>query len=468
MKPRHAMKIACHPLPMPPQLEAGVRAVLDESFPGLPESEIQSRFRGYDYVVLCRRGEAVVGVLFMSRKESGNRILWGFRMTGMRAAWRSRGLSTRMSRKAFWSLVVPDLLEAGRERELVGFARVCSPIAARIACGGQRFEPDFVHGRAPTAWARDVYQDIKAAHDIPALDPATGLCLDAAREHGIHPAAAAKAETEDARFFRQWRQSVPEGSELVMVFPLSWRTVWDYVTTNAKKIMQRKLSAVPRVAGVLGALLVTIVCSLLMVCASVVSARLARTLVRSWGWACLRLMRIRVEVEHGERLTGAAAVYAAQHTSLLDTFVYPALLPVDTLYIAKSELARLPLLSFAYRRLGYLFVDRSGGASALLSLERAASEAAPGHSFFVHPQGTRRADGEIGPLKSGVVALAKAAALPIVPISSAGGDALWPRGRLAPRPGTIRITIQPAVTRDEVQGLERRELLEKLRAALSQ
>ena len=82
--------------------------------------------------------------------------------------------------------------------------------------------------------------------------------------------------------------------------------------------------------------------------------------------------------------------------------------------------------------------------------------------MFIHPQGTRKSDDEIGALKVGVSVLARATQLPIVPIVSKGGGALWRRGEFAPQAGHVVIRVLPPIPASVWTQMDDRELTSHL------
>jgi 1-acyl-sn-glycerol-3-phosphate acyltransferase len=92
-----------------------------------------------------------------------------------------------------------------------------------------------------------------------------------------------------------------------------------------------------------------------------------------------------------------------------------------------------------------------------------------GGAVVVVPEGTRTSDGRLGEFKSGFALIAKRAAAPIVPVAIVGAYECWPRTRLFPRPGRIRLEFGRLVTAAEVAALDERELFavcnERIRAA---
>jgi 1-acyl-sn-glycerol-3-phosphate acyltransferase len=64
-----------------------------------------------------------------------------------------------------------------------------------------------------------------------------------------------------------------------------------------------------------------------------------------------------------------------------------------------------------------------------------------GFPVLVFPEGTRSADGEMGPFKPGAARLAAACDVPIVPLALIGANIAHPRGANWPRPGRLPVGV---------------------------
>jgi 1-acyl-sn-glycerol-3-phosphate acyltransferase len=82
-----------------------------------------------------------------------------------------------------------------------------------------------------------------------------------------------------------------------------------------------------------------------------------------------------------------------------------------------------------------------------------------GAAVIVFPEGTRTGDGRMGEIKSGFAILAKKARVPIAPVAIVGAYECWPRTRMLPRPGRIRLEFGRVLTAAEVAALDERELV---------
>ena len=133
-------------------------------------------------------------------------------------------------------------------------------------------------------------------------------------------------------------------------------------------------------------------------------------------------------------------VVVMNHQSMLDIVMAFIVVPVNLRFVAKNVLKYVPLLGWYMWATGMIFVKR-GPSRRVGSLMSAASRLEGGASVLIYPEGTRSADGRIGPFKKGAFALATNAHVPIVPIAIEGSGACLPRDGFRARAGVIRVKI---------------------------
>lgn len=172
------------------------------------------------------------------------------------------------------------------------------------------------------------------------------------------------------------------------------------------------------------------------------SGRRCRRLARVWARLLLRGLGVRVEVTGSGNVPSGPAVYAANHGSALDIPILFGYLPVDFRIIHKRSLYLIPVVGWNLYLAGHVGIDRGNAFRARRSLKAAAGRIHAGTSVAVFPEGTRSPDGSLQEARDGVAALALRTGAPIVPVSIAGSDRVWPRSRRLPRPGgtvTVRV-----------------------------
>lgn len=125
--------------------------------------------------------------------------------------------------------------------------------------------------------------------------------------------------------------------------------------------------------------------------------------------------------------------------------------------MARSSLYRFKPFGFVITALDAVPIDREG--SAVAAMKVVIKRLQDGAAVIVFPEGTRTHDGRMGEIKSGFAILAKKARVPIAPVAIVGAYECWPRSRLWPRPGRIRLEFGRVLSVDEVAALDERSLL---------
>jgi 1-acyl-sn-glycerol-3-phosphate acyltransferase len=167
-----------------------------------------------------------------------------------------------------------------------------------------------------------------------------------------------------------------------------------------------------------------------------------------WGRICLWGLRvccgISVQAEGLENLPEGGAIIAAQHQSALDILIWLALVPRPA-FVFKRELRRIPMFGSLLEPAGMIPVNRGGRSGALRDMVAGASKAAAsGRQVIIFPEGTRMAYGVRGQLRNGIVALANAVRVPVVPAATNSGRH-WSRKAYGKTPGVVYVTICPAL-----------------------
>lgn len=175
------------------------------------------------------------------------------------------------------------------------------------------------------------------------------------------------------------------------------------------------------------------------------SGRVCHALARRWSRLLLDGLGVRVRVQGADRVPQGPVVFAANHGSALDVLILFGHLPADFRFIHKRSLYWVPMIGWTLWLAGHVSIDRASPFRARRSLERAARRVHGGTSVAVFPEGTRSRDGAMRLFKRGSFVLAIEAGVPVVPVSLAGVKAVVPCGLSTLRPGTVRMSIHPAV-----------------------
>lgn len=126
--------------------------------------------------------------------------------------------------------------------------------------------------------------------------------------------------------------------------------------------------------------------------------------------------------------------------------------------LARSSLYRFKPFAAVITALDAVPIDRN--ASMVKTMKAVIGRLRDGRAMVIFPEGTRTATGRLGEIKSGFALLAKKAGVPIVPVAIVGAYECWPRSRLLPRPGRIRLEFGRLIPAAEIAQLDERAILE--------
>jgi 1-acyl-sn-glycerol-3-phosphate acyltransferase len=158
-----------------------------------------------------------------------------------------------------------------------------------------------------------------------------------------------------------------------------------------------------------------------------------------WARAILRASGVRIRLHDAARmLTGEPRVYVSNHVSWYDVFTLASVLPRYK-FVAKAELAQIPIFGPGARAVGTVFIERENRKRAFASYQEAAERIRAGTPVVVYPEGTRGKTYALRPFKKGPFVLAITAGVPIVPTIVHGSMDVMPRGSWRVRPGNVDV-----------------------------
>jgi len=191
---------------------------------------------------------------------------------------------------------------------------------------------------------------------------------------------------------------------------------------------------------------------------------IGRQWVRWIFWTC----GIRVEVEGLENVDPRrACVYMSNHQSVVDIGALVLTLPVSWRFVAKRELAWIPLFGWAIWLGGHVIINRGRNDRAVASLRRAAERVRNGVNVIIFPEGTRSETGEMRAFKSGGFHLALEAQVPILPVTVSGSRRLTPKRSLRVESGRVKVRYGKPIETRGLRVEDREELKQQVRAAIA-
>jgi 1-acyl-sn-glycerol-3-phosphate acyltransferase len=215
----------------------------------------------------------------------------------------------------------------------------------------------------------------------------------------------------------------------------------------------------------------TAVCGSLSLFASLFekSGRIQHRIAHHWARGAVFLSGGRLTVYGVENLRKhPVAVYAANHTSYMDTPVIFSTLPFQFRILAKKELWTLPFIGWHLNRSGQLPIDTVNTHATLSSLGAAARSLRAGMPVFVFPEGSRTPNGELQTFLSGAAFLAIRAQVPLVPIALSGVYDLLPMHTRHFYPCDLTITIGEPISTKGMTVRQAEELTARLRAVIEE
>jgi 1-acyl-sn-glycerol-3-phosphate acyltransferase len=201
--------------------------------------------------------------------------------------------------------------------------------------------------------------------------------------------------------------------------------------------------------------------------------------VRAAAESLRRLTRALCD-EHGVEMTVdgkppvGSAIVVSNHVSYLDTMILPALTPCTVL--AKSEVARWPLVGPAAKAHGVLFVERGDPWSGARVLRQAMRVLAAGVPVVSFPEGTTTAGGLL-PFHRGLFGVARILDVPVIPVALVFDDprlawvgsesflAHYLRRVAARRRTEVRVAFLPPIEPRELPSADALALLARERIA---
>lgn len=144
-------------------------------------------------------------------------------------------------------------------------------------------------------------------------------------------------------------------------------------------------------------------------------------LKRRWSRQLLALLDVRIEFA-GDPTRVESGLLVANHVSFIDIFVIDAVLP--STFVAKSDVARWPLIGWLCRRTETVFIERGSHKAAQRARQQMAAALGAGRRLALFPEGTTTAGDRLLPFHAALFQSAIDAPAPIhaLALSYRGGD----------------------------------------------
>ena len=140
-----------------------------------------------------------------------------------------------------------------------------------------------------------------------------------------------------------------------------------------------------------------------------------------WGKTLSSIFNIKLVVKGKHNLQDRNYIFAANHASLIDIPLLLIAVNRYTVFIAKSELSKIPIFKSILDMAGFIFVDRKNNDNAVKSMNNLMDDIKKiPRSVAIFPEGTRTRDGELLPFKKGAAIFAINTDIPVIPVAISG------------------------------------------------
>jgi 1-acyl-sn-glycerol-3-phosphate acyltransferase len=190
---------------------------------------------------------------------------------------------------------------------------------------------------------------------------------------------------------------------------------------------------------------------------------LARFCIRTAGL----IAGVRVRLRGRENIApGEPYLVLSNHQSNLDSLVLAHILPRDYRALMKQQVMHLPVMSFIFKHLDFVGIDRADLRDAHAGIDRAASLLRGGLTFIAFPEGTRSRDGRLGEFKKGVFVMALKSGRPILPVTIRNSRVIQPPRQYRIHPGIVDVVVHPPIPTVGRAEDQRSAIAERTRAAI--
>ncbi|MEN9347674.1 MAG: 1-acyl-sn-glycerol-3-phosphate acyltransferase [Bacteroidota bacterium] len=188
-----------------------------------------------------------------------------------------------------------------------------------------------------------------------------------------------------------------------------------------------------------------------------------------WSPLICLLSGVRLTVEGLEHVDHQTAhIYVANHESQMDITVIVRAVTLPLFFVAKKELAKVPVLGWYISAMNMIFIDRKDREKAMESMRKATERIKAGLNVITFPEGTRSKTGELMVFKKGSFVIAKDGEVGIIPIAIKGTRAVLPSGAFLLKPGKVTVKIGRPIHPSEFKDLTSEQLAELARTRIAE
>lgn len=145
-----------------------------------------------------------------------------------------------------------------------------------------------------------------------------------------------------------------------------------------------------------------------------------KRILRSWAFLSRLVWGIKLHYVGEKKKVPGGTIVISNHISFWDIFILGSMFP--TVFLAKAEVRKIPVLGLGAWAAGVLYVDRSSKRSGAKSIIDGIKSLKQGATVIVFPEGTTSPNEELLAFKPGAFSMAYKAHIPIQPVAFAYED----------------------------------------------
>jgi len=177
---------------------------------------------------------------------------------------------------------------------------------------------------------------------------------------------------------------------------------------------------------------------------------------RNWVWSVIQIVLrlafalwLRYRARGHDKITHRGGMLLIiNHQSFLDPLLVGLPLRRPVSFLARDNLFRVPFVGWVLRNTYVLPINRESAATGALREMIARLKA--GFWVGIFPEGTRSADGSLGEIKPGFLAMLRRANVPVCPVGIAGADHALGRNHKIPHLSTVRVVFGDPISAEQV------------------
>lgn len=192
-----------------------------------------------------------------------------------------------------------------------------------------------------------------------------------------------------------------------------------------------------------------------------------RPIATSWGRMICALGGVRLQVVDRSGIPADETVYYVSNHQ--GDFDIPVLLKCANRplgFVAKKELASVPLVAQWMRIMGCIFLDRQNRRKQVEQIRQSVHYLRNGISMVVFPEGTRSRGSEMGAFAKGSLQIGLRANVRIVPVTLRDTYTLYPKDRTLIPGGSATVILHPAIDPEKLGADEKSGLMERVRGLI--